>query len=112
MDVFLTKPRWFIVILMMVLLCGAIKGGWQPYGMLNFTLTIHLLPVGITDQTSIFALEQDFIDTLNPAYNILLIAGSSMGNPVSEGTKQQLREERGTSIFIYNFDSTQLLYTF
>lgn len=62
--------------------------------MINFTLHIYLAPVG-SDKATVLALEQYFIDTLNPAYNILKIAGSSAGNPISEKNKAMLREVRG-----------------
>jgi hypothetical protein len=51
-----------------------IETAFLKYGMINFTLTLYLLPFGVTDKKSVLALEQYFIDTLNPEYNILKIA--------------------------------------
>ncbi|RUP50157.1 hypothetical protein BC936DRAFT_140162 [Jimgerdemannia flammicorona] len=81
------------------------------WGMVNFSLTIHILPAG-SPLTTVLQLEQYYIDLLNPAYNILRVAGSSVGNPFSEENKQKLREERGSRVFIYNATGTQLLFTF
>jgi len=81
------------------------------WGMINFTLTIHILPTE-SDLSTVLQLEQHYIDTLKPAYNILKVAGSSVGKPFSEENKQKFREERGTKIFVYNADGTQLLYVF
>lgn len=39
----------------------------------------------------LLAREQDFIDSLNPWFNICLIAGSCLGHKASEETKQKLR---------------------
>lgn len=46
-----------------------IETAFLKYGMINFTLTLYLLPFGVTDKKSVLALEQYFIDTLNPEYN-------------------------------------------
>ncbi|RUS31523.1 hypothetical protein BC938DRAFT_477643 [Jimgerdemannia flammicorona] len=62
--------------------------------------------------TTVLQLEQYYIGLLNPAYNILRVAGSSVGNPISEENKQKMREERGSRVFIYNATGTQLLFTF
>lgn len=63
-----------------------IETAFLKYGMINFTLTLYLLPFGVTDKKSVLALEQYFIDTLNPEYNIL-IAGCSKGRVVPERLK-------------------------
>lgn len=81
------------------------------HGMLNFSLTIHILPVGSTLST-VLQLEQFYINLLNPTYNILPMAGSSIGNPFSEENKQKFREERGERVYVYNADCTVLLYVF
>lgn len=82
------------------------------YGLMNFSLTIHLLPEGVKDRETVLALEQHYVDTLNPAYNLLKIAGSSVGNLISEAAKAKLRSERGTRIYVYSADASILLYVF
>jgi len=42
------------------------------YGLINFVLTIHLLPISVNDKATVLALEQHYIDTLNPIYNVLV----------------------------------------
>jgi hypothetical protein len=84
---------------------------FNKYGMINFTLHLYLLPEG-ADHASVLALEQYFIDTLEPKYNILKVAGSSVGNPFSEENKAKFREDRGEKVYMYNADSSQLLYVF
>jgi len=79
--------------------------------MVSFSLTVHILPVG-SDLSTVLQLEQFFIDTLNPAYNILRVAGSSTGRPISDAHKQKLRDERGSRIYIYNRDCSTLLCVF
>ena len=89
-----------------------IETAFLKYGMINFTLTLYLLPFGVTDPKSVLALEQYFIDPLNPEYNICKIAGCSKGRVVPERTKNKLREERGNKIYAYSVDGSRLLYTF
>lgn len=89
-----------------------IETAFLKYGMINFTLTLYLFPFGVTDKKSVLALEQYFIDTLNPEYNIFKIAGCSKGRVVPERTKNKLREERGNKIYAYSVDGSRLLYTF
>jgi|SwirhirootsSR3_FD_contig_123_46748_length_2869_multi_3_in_0_out_1_2 hypothetical protein len=81
------------------------------WGMVNFSLTVHILPVG-SSLSTVLQLEQHYINLLNPAYNILRLAGSSVGNPFSEENKHKLREERGSRVFIYDATGTQLLFMF
>lgn len=82
------------------------------YGLINFKLTIHLLPISVNDKATVLALEQHYIDTLNPIYNVLKIAGSSVGNPFKEEAKDKLRFERGTRIYVYSADASRLLFVF
>src|SRR5262249_55407885 len=58
------------------------------------------------------ALEQHYIETLNPAHNLLKIASSSVGNVISKAAKAKLRSERGTRIYVYSADASMLLYVF
>jgi hypothetical protein len=81
------------------------------WGMISFSLTVYILPVN-SDLATVLHLEQYLIDTLNPTYNILRIAGSSVGRTLSEEAKHKLRVERGNSIFIYTSDGSKLLYVF
>lgn len=51
------------------------------YGYSNFFLTVILVPEATIE--AVITLEQSIIDTLNPEYNILKIAGSSIGFKLS-----------------------------
>jgi hypothetical protein len=82
-----------------------IETAFFKYGMIHFTLTLYLLPFGVTDKKSVLALEQYFIDTLNPEYNILKIAGCSKGRVVPESTKNKFSlGGGGNQISAYSVD--------
>ena len=58
------------------------------YGYSNFSLTI----LEYCDIADLTVRERYYIDTLNPKYNILKIAGSSSGHKLSEETKTKISE--------------------
>ena len=84
----------------------------NKHGFSNIRLTIYILDVESTlDQ--VVALEQEFIDTLNPNLNVDLVAASSgYHEPVSQEIHNKLRKERGTPIYIYDSKTLNLLYIF
>lgn len=58
-------------------------------------------------------MEQYYIDILKPNFNIDLVAsGSGTHTPMSEEAKQQLRNQRGTLVYIYNTRPSELIYCF
>jgi group I intron endonuclease len=60
------------------------------YGYSGFKLEI----LEFCDQYSLIVREQYYIDSLNPDYNVLSVAGSSLGFKHSEATKELFRKTR------------------
>ena len=61
----------------------------------------------------IIALEQHFIDTLNPSLNVDIVAGSSgYHEAMAQNIRERLRKERGTPVYIYDVENFNLLYVF
>ena len=56
------------------------------YGYSNFSLTI----LEYCDKSELLKREQYYLDKLGPKYNILKIAGSSLGYTLSEETKAKI----------------------
>ena len=51
----------------------------------------------------IVALEQHFIDTLNPSLNVDIVASSSgYHEPMAQNIRERLRKEKGTPVYIYD----------
>lgn len=74
----------------------------QKYGLINFTLMVIIIPEPNKD--SVIALEQYLMDTLNPEYNILKVAGSTSGKVYSEEYKKNMSKILGKEIFLYSRD--------
>jgi len=68
----------------------AIYRALLKYGFDNFSLTVILIPDATRE--SVLALEQHVMDTLNPEYNILKVAGSSAGYKHSEEHNSRISE--------------------
>lgn len=85
---------------------------FNKYGFNNVRLTILILK---SDATVVEAveMEQYYIDTLKPNLNIDLVAsGSGTHTPMSEEAKLRLRNQRGTLVYIYNTNTSELIYCF
>lgn len=92
-----------------------IERAFHRYKIINFTLTVYTLNLGINNDISHINLEQYFITKLNPKYNILKIAGSTPNYIRTDNHKENLRLARGEKIYIYfGHKETEptLLYTF
>lgn len=61
---------------------------FNKYGEGNFSFEVI---EGTNDNSQLLSKEQFYIDTLNPAYNICMIAGSSFGIKHSEQTREKMR---------------------
>jgi hypothetical protein len=66
---------------------SAISNALLKYGYSNFTLEI----LEYCDPSDTIKREQHYLDLLKPEYNILSIAGSSLGRKHTESTKAKLR---------------------
>jgi hypothetical protein len=85
---------------------------FNKYGFNNVRLTILILK---SDATVVEAveMEQYYINTLKPNLNIDLVAsGSGTHTPMNEEAKLQLRSQRGTPVYIYNTNTSELIYCF
>lgn len=63
-----------------------LQNSYNKYGTDIFEYSI----LEICDKTLCITREQYYIDTLNPAFNILRIAGSALGHVVSQATKDKI----------------------
>ena len=83
------------------------------YGYNNLMLTYFVLPVTAT-VSQVLEVEQFLIDTLKPDLNVDLIAGGMSGyhEPMSEALRLKLRQERGTSFFVYDLVTNSLIFSF
>lgn len=92
---------------------------FNKYGFKNASLTIYIMNENST-LDEIVKLEQYFIDTLfgfatasSPNLNVDLVASSSgYHEPMSQEIRDRLREQRGTSIFVYDSEDFTLLHIF
>lgn len=84
----------------------------NKHGFNNIKLTIYITEVGYSlDQ--VVALEQQFIDTLNPNLNVDLVASSSgYHEHMSNDIRAKLGKERGTPIYVYDSFTLNLLHIF
>ena len=64
------------------------------YGYSNFSLKI----LEYCDKSVLLEREQYYLDSLNPPYNILKLAGSSSGFKLSEETKKKIRKAAPLSL--------------
>jgi hypothetical protein len=84
----------------------------NKHGFNNIKLTIYIMDEN-SSLDQVVALEQHFIDTLNPNLNVDLIASSSgYHEPMSQDMRNKLRKERGTPIYVYDSSSLNLLHIF
>jgi group I intron endonuclease len=60
------------------------------YGYSNFTLEI----IEYCDRKDVLVREQYYLDLCKPEYNILNVAGSSLGYIHSENTRAKMKESR------------------
>jgi group I intron endonuclease len=82
----------------------------NKHGFNNIKLTIYIMDIN-SSLDQIVALEQFFIDTLNPNLNVNLVASSSGHNePMSLEMRDKLRKERSTPVYIYDAETLKLLY--
>lgn len=85
---------------------------FNKYGFNNVRLTILILK---SDATVVEAveMEQYYIDTLKPNLNINLVAsGSGTYTSMNEEAKLRLRNQRSTPVYIYNTNTSELIYCF
>jgi hypothetical protein len=83
--------------------------GWK-HGFQNVTLTLLILEPGSTVEMAV-ALEQYFMDTLSPNLNVDLVASSSgYHEPMSEEWREYFRSLRGTKVFIYDTETSLLIF--
>ena len=84
----------------------------NKHGFSNLKLTIYVMDIK-SNLDQVIALEQHFIDTLNPKLNVDLIAASSgYHEPMSQHIRDKLRKEKGTPIYIYDSETLNFLYMF
>jgi GIY-YIG catalytic domain/NUMOD1 domain len=84
----------------------------NKHGFTNVNLTVYIMEVE-SNLDEIVALEQHFIDTLNPNLNVDLIASSSgYHEPMAQEIRETLRKLRGTPIFVYEAETVCLLHIF
>jgi hypothetical protein len=84
----------------------------NKYGFNDIRLTIYIMDIG-SSLGEVIALEQQFIDTLNPNLNVdLVTSGSGYHEPMSYEMRDKLRKERGTPVYVYNAETLDLLYIF
>ena len=73
------------------------------YGYANFSLAI----LEYCDICDLLAREQYYLDKFNPQYNILKIAGTSLGFKQSEETKDKMSKTHGNPVNIYEKCSSE-----
>ena len=66
-----------------------LQRAWNKYGVGSFVFSI----LEECEKDQLIKREQYYLDTLNPEYNILKIAYSSLGHTVSDEAKQKIREK-------------------
>lgn len=84
----------------------------NKHGFKDVKLTIYIMDIE-SSLDSIIALQQHLIDTLKPNLNVDLVASSSgYHEPMSQEIRDRLRKQTGTSVYIYDMDTNNLLYIF
>jgi len=79
-----------------------LQRAWNKYGNNNFIFEI--LENCTFDKKSILKMEQNYLDTLHPEYNICRIAKSVKGRKMSDANKELLRERMlGKNNYSYDF---------
>jgi hypothetical protein len=86
-----------------------IRSALNKYGLAYFSLLVIIIPEATKEK--VLALEQYLIDSYNPEYNILQVAGSVAGRQYSEEYKNNMRKLLGTAVFVYSEEGV-LLQTF
>ena len=88
------------------------SGYFNKHGFKDINLTIYIMDIE-SNLDQIVALEQHFIDTLNPKLNVDLVASSSgYHEPMAQEIRERLRKERGSPVYIYDAETFTLLYIF
>jgi len=84
----------------------------NKHGFSNIKLTIYIMKEN-SSLEQVVELEQHFIDSLKPNFNVDLVAsGSGYHEPMSQEMREKLRKQRGTPVYIYNVEDLTLLYAF
>ena len=79
---------------------------------LERNLTVYIMDIK-SKVEDIVALEQHFIDSLEPNLNVDLIASSSgYHEPMSQEMREKMRKLRGTPIYVYEAETLCLLFRF
>lgn len=84
----------------------------NKHGFTNIKLTLYIMDDSASTE-QVVELEQHFIDSLNPTLNVDLVASSSGHHePLSQEMREQLREQRGIPVFVYDANDFTLLHIF
>lgn len=84
----------------------------NKHGFSNIKLTVYVMDID-SNRDQVVALEQQFIDRLNPNLNVDLVAASSgYHEPMSQEARDLLRKEKGIPVFMYDSETLTLLYVF
>ena len=84
----------------------------NKHGFNDIKLTIYIMDIQ-SSLDEIITLEQHFIDTLKPSLNVDLVASSSgYHEPMTQETRNKLRKQRGTPVYVYQAESLTLLHVF
>jgi Cytochrome C and Quinol oxidase polypeptide I/GIY-YIG catalytic domain/NUMOD1 domain len=84
----------------------------NKYGFANSKLTIYIMNEN-SSLEQVVELEQHFIDSVKPNLNVDLVAnGSGYHGSMSQESREKLRKQRGTPVYIYNAKDFTLLYVF
>ena len=84
----------------------------NKHGFSNIKLTIYIMNIE-SSLDEVVALEQHFLDTLNPNLNVDLVASSSgYLEPMSQELRDKLRKQRGIPVYLYDYKTLNLLYIF
>jgi hypothetical protein len=84
---------------------------FNKYGINDVKLTLLILESS-SNWEQVIELEQYCIDLLSPNLNVDLVAGGYYGyhNPMSQASRNLLRQLRGTPIYIYDTLTTSLIF--
>ena len=84
----------------------------NKHGFSDIKLTIYIMNIE-SSLDEVVALEQHFLDTLNPNLNVDLVASSSgYHEPMSQELRDKLRKQRGIPVYLYDYKTLNLLYIF
>ncbi len=77
---------------------------FTTHGFSNLKLTIYIMDIN-SNLDEVVALEQLYIDTLNPYINVNLISYSGYQGSMSHDIEDKLCKERGTPVYIYDSET-------